>query len=153
MYMIPSSLRCSEIFEILNPRASPLPRRTESVQSERSQQAQSNRQRLARLDRTGNRASSKNNGGKECELDAVRVAVLDAQAAENVQQTNSHARSDGGNGPGADVARDASTGGERTEKNSSVCERLCECQREVQMRSCDWTWCGWGALGGIYHVD
>ena len=66
-------------------------------------------------------------------LDAVRVAVLDAQAAEDIQQANSHACGDGGDGPGADVARDASTGGERTEKESNVCERLCECQHEVQL--------------------
>lgn len=128
MYLLPSSLRSSEIFEILNPRASPLPRRTKSVQSKGSQQAQPNRQRLARLDGAGDRAASKNKRGKECELDAVSVAVLDAQAAEDIQQTDSHACGDGGNGPGADVTRDASTGGECTEKESNICERLCGCQ-------------------------
>jgi|SRR5690242_1953299 len=68
-----------------NPRASPLERSAKSVQPKRSQQAQSNGQRLARLDGAGNRAAGQNNRSKKSKLDAIWVAVLDAQAAENVQ--------------------------------------------------------------------
>jgi hypothetical protein len=79
-----------------NPRASPLERSAKSIQSKRSQQTQPNGQRLARLDCTGNRAAGEHNGGKESELNAVRVAVLDAQAAKDVEQTDSDASGNGG---------------------------------------------------------
>jgi hypothetical protein len=112
------------VFQPLNPRASPLKRSAKSIQSKCSQQTQSNGQRLARLDCSGNRAAGEHNGGKESELNAVRVAVLDAQAAEDVEQTDGDAGSNGGDRASTDVACDSSAGSQSTEEKSGVCERL-----------------------------
>lgn len=107
-----------------NPRAAPLERSTKRVQPKRSEQTQSNRQRLASLDGAGNRAAGEDDRSKQRELDAVWVAVLDAQAAEDVQQTDSDACCNGGDGAGADVTCDSSAGGEGTDDKSGVRERL-----------------------------
>lgn len=81
-------------FQLSNPRASPLERSAKRIESKRSQQTQPNRQRLARLDGAGDRAASEHERGKKSKLNAVRVAVLDAQAAEYVEQTDRDAGSD-----------------------------------------------------------
>jgi hypothetical protein len=109
----------------LNPCASPLERSAKSVQSESSQQTQPDSERLARLDRARNRAASEHNGGEESELNAVRVAVLDAQAAEDVEQTDRDAGGDRGDRASANVARDAAASGQGTEEEGDIGERLC----------------------------
>ena len=110
-----------------NPRASPLEGSAKRVQSKRGQEAQADGQRLSRLDGAWNRATGEDDGSKQSKLDAVGVAVLDAQAAEDVQQTDRNACCDGGNRSGAEVACDTSASGEGTEKKSRVCERLACC--------------------------
>lgn len=82
--MFITSIPPLEVIQTLDPRASPLERSAKRVQSKGSQQTQSNGQRLARLDCAGDRAAGKHNRGKQSELNAVRVAVLDAQATEDV---------------------------------------------------------------------
>lgn len=114
----------SGVIQPLNPRTSSLERSAKGVQSKSSQQTQPNRQRLTRLDSTWNRATSEHDGSKEGELNAVRVAVLDAQATEDVEQADCDAGGDRGHRASASVACDSSTSGQSTEEKGDICERL-----------------------------
>lgn len=55
-----------------------LERSAKRVQPKCSQKTQANGQRLAGLDRAGNRATSKDERSKESEFDTIGVAILDA---------------------------------------------------------------------------
>lgn len=57
---------------------------TKSPQTKRSQNAQSNRQRLSRLDGTGDRATSQDDRGEKRQLDTVCSAAVDTVATKNV---------------------------------------------------------------------
>lgn len=67
-----------------NPCTSLLECSAERVQSERSQDAQTNGQRLAGLDGARNGAAGENERSQQSKLDTVGIAVLNAQAAEDV---------------------------------------------------------------------
>ena len=53
-------------------------------ETESRQNAQTNRERLSRLDRSRNRATGKDDRCEESQLDAVSCAAVDAVASEHV---------------------------------------------------------------------
>lgn len=61
-----------------------LPRHAKVEQAVRRQQAQTNGQRLGRLDGARDRRAGQDDRGQQRQLDAVRLPVLDAVAAEGV---------------------------------------------------------------------
>lgn len=65
-------------------RRAPLVRKPKAVQSIKRKHAQPHRQRLATLERPRNARASKQNARRERKLDAVRLAVADAVAADAV---------------------------------------------------------------------
>lgn len=114
-----------------------LPSHAKVEEPKRSQQAQSNRQRLARLDRPWNAASSQHNTGQQTQLNTIGLAVGDAVATERVQCANGAPSRDRGHGAGAHIACGAAACGQDGEDVGNVFERLRE----------------WSGLAWSWHDD